>query len=213
MEQMEFMDWLRNIGFFIPLIAIVVSLNARLKTFNNERISVYKDMKSLSSELEMEGYEIKVIDDELKKLIVREVTGIVEITPARRLMKILSCNPDLDSFKRKRLKSLIRSIRETEHLNKEEIAEVKFNLNKNLYKKSANEGAIYIFAFLIGYITFLFSGLSSLAVKDYLWASIQIIMSFALLIAMMLTKASYPAPWNYRKHKEFTDELNSYKSY
>lgn len=97
------MDWLRITGFFIPLIAIVIIVNARLKTFNNERISVYKDMKFLSSELKMEDYKIKVIDNELKQLIVREVTGIVEITPARRLMKILSCNPNLDEFKRKRL--------------------------------------------------------------------------------------------------------------
>lgn len=206
------MDWLRNIGFFIPLIAIFVSLNARLKNFNNERISVYKDMKSLSSELEMESYEIKVINDELKKLIVREVTGIVETTPARRLMKILSCNENLDSFKRKRLKSLIRSISEIENSKKEGIVEVKFNLNKKLYKKSAKEGASYIFAFLVGYMTFLFSGLSSLTDNDYLWASIHIIMSFVLLIAMMLTKASYPAPWSYRKNKHFIDELNSYKS-
>lgn len=206
------MDWLRIIGFFIPLIAIVVSFNARLKNFNNERISVYKDIKSLSSELEMEGYEIKVIDDELKQLIVREVTGIVEITPARRLMKILSCNPNLESFKKKRLKNLILSISEIEHLNQDEMSEIKFNLNKDIYNKSAKEGAIYIFAFLIGYIALLLSGLSSLVGKDYLWASIQIIMSFTLLIAMMFTKASYPAPWNYKKHKKFIEELKTYKS-
>jgi len=93
---MKFMDWMRIIGFFIPSIAIVISFNARLKIFNNERVSVYKDMKSLSSELEMEGYEIKLIDDELKKLLVREVTGIVETTPAIRLMKILICNQNLE---------------------------------------------------------------------------------------------------------------------
>ncbi|MCS3609633.1 uncharacterized protein (UPF0335 family) [Erwinia rhapontici] len=60
------MDWLRIIGFIIPAIALFISFNARLKTLNNERITVYKDIKSLSSELKLESYEIKVIDDELK---------------------------------------------------------------------------------------------------------------------------------------------------
>lgn len=207
------MDWLRIVGFFIPLLPIVINLNARLKTFNNERISVYKDMKTLSSELKMEGYEIKVIDDELKNMIVREVTGITETTPARRLMKILSCNPNLDSFKKKRLKTLIRSVSEIEYLNQEEMSEIKFDLNKEPYNKSAKEGTAFIFSFLLGYVTFLLSGMSSLAEKDYLWSSIQITMSFALLIAMMFTKASYPAPWDYRKNKKFIDELNSYKSH
>ena len=205
------MDWLRIIGFIIPLIALFINFNARLKTLNNERISVYKDMKSLSSELEMDSYEIKVIDDELRNLIVREVTGIVEITPARRLMKILSCNPNLESFKKKRLKTLIRCINEIKYLNQEEESEIKFDLNRHLYNKRAQEGTIYILAFLIGYITFLISGFSSIVGKDYLWASIQIIMSFSLLMSMMLTKASYPAPWNYMKHKKFIDELNLYK--
>lgn len=44
----------------------------------------------------MENYEIKVIDDQLKNLILREETGIYDITLARRLMKILSCNPNLE---------------------------------------------------------------------------------------------------------------------
>lgn len=90
------------------------------------RISVYKDMKSLSSELKMESYEIKLIDDELKKMIVREVTGIVDNTSARRLMKILSCNPNLEPFKNKRLKTLIHCTNENEDLNQGEVSEIKF---------------------------------------------------------------------------------------
>lgn len=206
------MDWLRIIGFIIPLIAIIINFNARLKTFNNERISVYKDMKSLSSELEMESYEIKVIDDELKKLIVREVTGIAEITPARRLMKIISCNPNLEPVKKNRLKALVRCITELEYTNQEEVSEVKFELNQNIYNKRAQEGTVYIVAFFISYMAFLISGLSSIVGKDYIWASIQIIMSFTLLISMMFTKASYPAPWNYKKHKKFIDELTLFKN-
>jgi len=205
------MDWLRIIGFIIPVIALFISFNARLKTLNNERISVYKDIKSLSSELKMESYEMKVIDDELKKLIVREVTGIFEITPARKLMKLLSCNPNLEEFKKKRLKSLIRCIEEIKLSKQEGVCEIKFQLNRDLYSKRTKEGTIYIIAFLIGYITFLISGFSSIVGKDYLWAGIQITMSFSLLISMMFTKASYPAPWNYKKHEEFIDKLNSYK--
>ncbi|HFT1535390.1 TPA: hypothetical protein ACH27Q_004864 [Raoultella ornithinolytica] len=205
------MDWLRIIGFIIPVIALFISFNARLKKLNNERISVYKDIKSLSSKLKLESYEIKVIDDELKQLIVREVTGIFETTPARKLMKLLSYNPNLEAFKKKRLKALIRCIDETNLLKREEVCEIKFKLNRDLYNKRAQEGTIYILAFLIGYITFLISGFSSIVGKDYLWAGIQITMSFSLLISMMFTKASYPAPWNYKKHETFIDELNSYK--
>ncbi|MCX2194429.1 hypothetical protein LD112_20290 [Pantoea agglomerans] len=62
------MDWLKILSLIIPSIALVFSINARLKGFNNERISIYKDMKNLSSELKMEDYEIKAIDDELKKI-------------------------------------------------------------------------------------------------------------------------------------------------
>lgn len=206
------MDWLRIIGFIIPLIAIFINLNARLKTFNNERISVYKDMKSLSSELDLESYEIKAIDDELNKSIVREVTGIAEIAPAKRLIKALSCNQNPNLFKKNRLKKLIRGTDGLEYINQEEGREIKFKLNKSLYKKRAQEGAVYIFAFLIGYIAPLTSGLSSISGKDYLWGSIPILASLSLLISMMLTKATYPAPWNYKRHKKFIEELNLYKS-
>lgn len=98
------MGWLKIISFIIPSIALALSFNARLQRFNNEMVSVYKDMKSLSSELKMEDYEIKVIDDELHKLILQETTGIYEITFERRLMKIISRNPDLEEFKINRLK-------------------------------------------------------------------------------------------------------------
>jgi hypothetical protein len=47
------MDWLRIIGFIIPVMALFISFNARLKKLNNERISVYKDIKPLSSELKL----------------------------------------------------------------------------------------------------------------------------------------------------------------
>lgn len=43
-------------------------------------MSVYKDIKSLSSELKMENHELKSIDDELKKLILKEIAGIFKFT-------------------------------------------------------------------------------------------------------------------------------------
>lgn len=180
---------IKIIGFIIPSIAIILSFNARLKTFNNERMSVYKDIKTLSSELEMESCEIKVIDDELKKLILREVTGIFEIVPAKRFMKILSCNPNFDAIEKKRLKKIIRCISESEHLTEEEI-EFNFKLNEELYKKRAINGTIFIFAFLLGYITFTIAGFSSIAAKDYLWGAAQAIISLASLAAMLVAKSS-----------------------
>jgi len=206
------MDWLKILGFIIPSIALILSFNARLKTFNNERISVYKDMKSLSSELKMESYEIKVIDDELKQLILREVTGIFENTPARRLMKVLSCNPNLEPYRKKRLRMIIKCVNEKAYPSHNEVSEIKFELDKSMCNKRAREGAMFITAFFIGYITFLISGFSSFVGKDFFWASTQIIMSFALLITMLFTKAAYPAPWNYKSHKKFIETLKTYKS-
>lgn len=205
------MDWLKILGFIIPSIAIVLSLNARLKTFNNERISVYKDMKSLSSELKMESHEIRVIDNELKKLILREVTGVAEFNSARRLMKILSCNPSIEETNKRKLKKIIQCIREKEHSPHDGCINIKFELNKELYKRKTIEGVIYITAFFVGYITLLTAGFMSIAGRDFIWASIQITMSFTLLIAMTITKASYPALWNYKKHAQFTNSLKEYK--
>ena len=201
------MDWLKVIGFIIPSIALIFSFSARLKRFNNERISVYKDMKSLSSDLKKEEYEIKVIDDELKQLILQEVTGIYEITPARRLMKILSCNPNLEPFEKNRLKKIIQCVNEKEHIPQEKGGNINFELDKDLYKKRAKEGTVFIIAFFIGYITFLISGFPSIVREEYSWATTQIIMSFTLLIAMLFTKNSYPAPWQYKAHKKFIEEL------
>jgi|GEM_PF-3492299 len=206
------MDWLKVISFIIPSIALFFSINARLKGFNNERISVYKDMKSLSSEVKMENYEIKVVDDELNKLILREVTGIYEITLARRLMKILSCNPNLEEFKRNRLKKLVRCIIEKEISHQEKVRITEFFLDKVLFKKRAREGAIFIVVFFIGFITFYIAGNSSLGREDYFWATIQLIMSFALSITIFFTMRSYPALWGYNAHKKFVGKLKGFKS-
>lgn len=71
------MDWLKLLSYIISSIAIALSLNARLKRFNNERISAYKDMKEVSSELKMEIHEIKSIDDELKNNTSRGYRNIL----------------------------------------------------------------------------------------------------------------------------------------
>lgn len=205
------MDWLKLLSYMISSIAIALSLNARLKRFNNERISVYKDMKALSSELKMESHEIKLIDDELKQLILREVTGVFEVTPARRLMKVLSCNPNLDAVKKKRLKTLIRCVNENEYSTQNDGGVIKLELNKGMYNKRSKEGAAAIIAFFVCYLTFLFSGYSSIIRGEYYWAGVQIIMTFVLLIAMVFAKVSYPALWNYRSHKRFIDKLNECK--
>lgn len=78
------MDWTKLISIITCAIAIALSINSRLKMFNNERISVYKHMKSLASELNMETYERKEIGEELKKRILREATGIFETSHAKK---------------------------------------------------------------------------------------------------------------------------------
>lgn len=205
------MDWLKVISFIIPSIALIFSFNARLKRFNNERISVYKDIKLLSSELKMEDYEIKVIDDELNVLILREVTGIYEITPAKRLIKILSCNPNLEGFKKNRLKKLIRCTFEKELPPQEKVKNIEFYLERDAFKKRAKEGAMFIISFFIGYLTLLMAGYSSIVRSEYFWAATQLMMSIALLMAMLFTKRSYPSLWTYNAHKKFIEELKGFK--
>lgn len=57
-------DWLKITGFIIPLVALFLNFYARLKRFTNERISVYKDLKPLCSDVGMEPHEIKIINNE-----------------------------------------------------------------------------------------------------------------------------------------------------
>jgi len=206
------MDWLKILSLIIPSIALVFSINARLKGFNNERISVYKDMKNLSSELKMENYEIKAIDDELKKLILRETTGLYEITLARRLIKILSCNSELEELKRKRLKKLVHCISEKETSIQDNYRVSQFYLDKHLYKKRAREGVAFIFAFFLGFIAFYTAGNSSLVREEYFWGTIQLIMSLALSITMFIAILSYPALWGYSSHKKFISQLTEFKT-
>ncbi|WP_263056996.1 hypothetical protein [Pantoea agglomerans] len=206
------MDWLKVLSIIIPSIALVFSINARLKRFNNERISVYKDMKNLSSELKMESYEIIAIDDELKKLILREATGIYEITLAGRLIKILSCNSKLEEFKRKRLKKLIHCVSEKEVSLQDNVRVTEFYLDKILFKKRAREGVAFIIALFLGFITFYIAGNSSLVREEYFWGTIQLIMSLASSITMFIAICSYPALWGYNSHKKFVAELKEFKS-
>jgi len=206
------MDWLKIISFIIPSITLAFSFSARFKRFNNERISVYKDMKSLSSELKMEDYEIKVIDDELRQLILREATGVYEIMPARKLMKILSCNPNLEEFKKIRLKKLIRCIIEKEVLSQNGDRDIGFHLDKDLFMKRAREGTLFIISFFIGYITLVLAGYSSIVRGEYVWATAQLIMSLALLIAILFTKRSHPAPWRYNTHMKFIENFEVFKN-
>lgn len=206
------MDWLKLISFIIPSIALFFSVNARFKGFNNERISVYKDMKSLSSELKMEDYELKVIDNELNKLVLREVTGIYEVTLAKRLMKILSCNPNLDDFKISRLKRLTRCILEKDVLLQEQDTDIAFYLDKDLFKKRAREGVLFIMVFFIGFTVSFIAGNSSIVREEFFWATIQLLMSLSMIITTIFTVRSYPAPWRFISHKKFIGGLKGFKS-
>lgn len=102
-----------------------------------------------------------------KKSILREITGIYEITLSRRLVKIISCNPNLEEFKRNRLKKLVRCILEKEISPQGKVRNTEFILDKDLFKKRAREGTIFIVVFFIGFITFYIAGNSSLAREDY----------------------------------------------
>jgi len=71
-------EWLKGISFILPAAAMVHNYTARFKKITNERISVFKDIKPLCTAIEMEPYEIKAIDNEIKNLILLEATGIID---------------------------------------------------------------------------------------------------------------------------------------
>lgn len=205
------MDWTKLISIITSAIAVAFSLNSRLKKFNNERISVYKDMKSLASELKMEAYEIKEIDEELKKRILRETTGIFETLHAKRLLKVLSCNENLDPFNRQRLKMLIRCVNEKKLKPEDNCELISFQLSEDLYKKRAREGFNVILAMLFSFVVLIISGIQSFKENDLIWSVFQITMAFLMYVAMIYTKSEYPTPWNFKSHDDFINELNEYR--
>jgi len=63
-------EWLRGISFILPAAAMALNFSVRFKKLTNERISVFKDIKPLCAAIEMEPYEIKAIDKEIRNLIL-----------------------------------------------------------------------------------------------------------------------------------------------
>ena len=122
--------WLKITVFIIPLPALLLNFHARLKRFTNEIISVYKDLKPRCSDVGMEPHEIKVINDEIKKLILIETTGIWNIDATRTYLKILSCNESIKPHKRNRLKRLIKCVDEEKIFNDKIKFHIKFNINR-----------------------------------------------------------------------------------
>lgn len=204
-------DWLKITGFIIPLAALFLNFHARLKRFNNEIISVYKDLKPLSSDVGMEPHEIKVINDEIKKLILIETTGIWDIDAAKTYLKILSCNGSIKPHERSRLKKLIKCINEETTLNAEMRSHIKFKLNKIKYKKTATEGLGFLIAFILAYFAFFFGANSQLIQEGYFLAGTMYFMAAICIVASTITKAKYPFPGRYNKHNIFIDSLEVFK--
>ena len=71
---------------------------------------------------------------------------------------------------------------------------------------------MFFVIFFIGFITFYIAGNSSLLRKEYFWATIQLIMSSALSISMLLTIRFYPVLWGYNANKKYIDKLKGFKS-
>lgn len=201
-------EWLKGIIFILPAAAVVNNFSARFKKLTNERISVFKDIKPLCAAIEMEPYEIKAIDKEIKNLILLEATGIRDPLLARQHLKILSCN-DITDIQKLRIKRLAHCIDQETNDTGNENKEVTFILNKSKYIKRRNEGAGFLITFLATYYIFFFSSFT-VPEKDVVLAIAMFIISITLLVPILVTVATYPMYGSYKKNKEIIDSLNKF---
>ncbi|MCW0938784.1 MULTISPECIES: hypothetical protein [Erwiniaceae] len=202
-------EWLRGISFILPAAAMALNFSARFKKLTNERISVFKDIKPLCAAIEMEPYEIKAIDKEIRNLILLEATGIRDPLLARQHLKILSCN-DVTDIQKSRIKRLAHCIDQETNNTANENKEVTFKLNKSKYIKKRNEGAGFLITFLATYYIFFFCSFT-VPEKDVVVAIGMFITSIVLLVPILVTVATYPMYGFYKKNKEIIDSLNRFR--
>lgn len=202
-------EWLKGISFILPAAAMAHNFSARFKKLTNERISVFKDIKPLCAAIEMEPYEIKAIDKEIKNLILLEATGIRAPLLAQQHLKILSCN-DITDIQKSRIKRLAHCIDQETNNSANENKETTFILNKKKYIKRRNEGAGFLITFLAAYYIFFFSSLT-VAEEEIVLAIAMFLISIALVAPILITVASYPMYGSYKKDKETIDSLNKFR--
>lgn len=202
-------EWLRGISFILPAAAMALNFSARFKKLTNERISVFKDIKPLCAAIEMEPYEIKAIDKEIRNLILLEATGIRAPLLARQHLKILSCN-DVTDIQKSRIKRLAHCIDQETNNTANEHKEVTFKLNKSKYIKRRNEGAGFLITFLATYYIFFFCSFT-VPEKDVVVAIGIFTTSIVLLVPILVTVATYPMYGFYKKNKEIIDSLNKFR--
>ncbi|MFE0587866.1 hypothetical protein [Pantoea vagans] len=202
-------EWLRGISFILPAAAMALNFYARFKKLTNERISVFKDIKPLCAAIEMEPYEIKAIDKEIRNLILLEATGIRDPLLARQHLKILSCN-DVTDIQKSRIKRLAHCIDQETNNTANEHKEVTFKLNKSKYIKRRNEGAGFLITFLATYYIFFFCSFT-VPEKDVVVAIGMFTTSIVLLVPILVTVATYPMYGFYKKNKEIIDSLNKFR--
>jgi len=202
-------EWLRGISFILPAAAMALNFSARFKKLTNERISVFKDIKPLCAAIEIEPYEIKAIDKEIRNLILLEATGIRDPLLARQHLKILSCN-DVTDIQKSRIKRLAHCIDQETNNTANENKEVTFKLNKSKYIKKRNEGAGFLITFLATYYIFFFCSFT-VPEKDVVVAIGMFITSIVLLVPILVTVATYPMYGFYKKNKEIIDSLNRFR--
>lgn len=202
-------EWLKGISFILPTAAMVHNYTARFKKLTNERISVFKDIKPLCTAIEMEPYEIKAIDKEIKNLILLEATGIRDPLLARQHLKILSCN-DITDIQKSRIKRLAHCIDQETNNAANENKEVTFILNKSKYIKRRNEGAGFLITFLAAYYIFFFCSFT-VPEDDAVLAIAMFMVSIVLVAPILVTVATYPMYGSYKKNKETIDSLNKFR--
>lgn len=70
-----------------------------------------------------------------------------------------------------------------------------------------------IILFLMGYVAFFIAGNSPLEKEEFFGATIQLTISFALLLALLFAVRSYPAIWGYNSQKKFVDKLKIFDTH
>lgn len=133
--------WLKFLGYLIPVAAIVItvfnSLHTRLKYFNKERISVYKDIISLCEYAKLQPDQIAFINRDIEKFIFIETTKYRDVDKGRLFQKIIASNSQLTDIKIRDIRKIIKCIDEDFIINNSERIESSFKLNSKKFKKNS----------------------------------------------------------------------------
>ncbi|WP_439214236.1 hypothetical protein [Duffyella gerundensis] len=208
--------WLKFLGYLIPVAAIVItvfnSLHTRLKYFNNERISVYKDIISLCEYAKLKPYQISFINRDIEKFILIETTKYRDVDKGRLFQKIISSNSWLTDLNIRDIRKVIKCIDEDVIINNSERIESSFILNSKKFKKQSTLKSSMVLVTISIYFLMYFMLSSSIEHKQYILSSIFALASIGSLIAFTIALVNCPFILSRNHYKNLVDSLSNFNS-